>query len=1463
MLPSQPRARIARHGWVAPGLLTGAFFVVLGCGDELPVEPPPNVATTVTVSPESATLLALGDTVRFSATVLDQVGRVMAAAIVEWSSSDEVVAVVDGTGMVTSVGNGTATVSAASGGAGGEAVVTVEQVVAEVRVLPDSVAFAAIGDTVQLVAEAFDANGHGVAGAVVEWSSGDTAVMGVDSVGVVTAVGNGTATVAAGSGGVSGQAVVTVEQVVAEVRVLPDSVTFAAIGDTVRLVAEAMDANGHGVAGAVVEWSSGDTAVARVDRAGLVTAMSNGTSTVTAGSGGIMAKAAITVGQVVAQVRVTPDSVAFAAIGDTARLVAEVKDANGQGVAGAVVEWSSSDTAVAVVDSAGLVTAVSYGEATVTARSAETTGTASVLLDGQREVLRAFYEATGGPRWVRNDNWLTDAPLADWYGITTDSRGRVTEIVLQDNRLTGHLPSDLGALTELAVLELSPERWWVWCTHSDTPRASTTIRSRNAAFSQINPTMSQVEDPILSRTGVRFDRRGSTMEFDVGITIDDAPAATLGSTRSDSHQNRLTGPIPPEIAALSKLTHLRIAGNQLSGPIPAVVGQLTNLTVLDLTQNQLSGPIPREIGNLSSLERLLLADNGLTGPIPSEMWELRALETLMVMNNNFDSSLPPGIDKLTRLQEFVGFCASLTGPVPSELASIRTLERIRLGGNQFSGSVPAALGNLASLEILELHYNQLRGEIPSELGRLSNLEWLYVDNNGLSGRVPPELARLSALKRLHISNNLQLTGQLPLGLTGLRLEQFGWSNTDLCVPRNRAFHSWLARFRSRSLDRPTCAGLPTEVLEAFYEATGGSRWTRNGNWLSESPLSSWYGVTFKDSLVTGLDLSNNGLTGALPSEVGEFVDVVDLNLSGNELSGPLPGSIGDLERLETLDLGDNGMEGALPGTIADLGSLKELRWRGSGACAPEAAWFQTWLSSLSVRDGAVCDAPFLLLLPGAHLTQATQDLAGTVPIIAGRPALLRVFATVDRANDHQAGSRVAFHSAGRPPNTVDMALESARGIPDVVTVADVAKSYNAEIPGSMVRQGMEMVVEVDPDGTVAWAEGSQVRLPDVGRLGLDVRELPTMAVNIVPVVAESSADRSVVGWVESPSDAPIEFLRSILPIGELDLVVREPLIVAQPPKAASFDDWLNLLQDISLLRRTEGDGGYWYGVVQREGGSGIGGIAYLGGRTSLGLPNSEVFAHEIGHNMSLRHAPCGGPRGVDADFPYWDGSIGVPGYDPRSGRLVDALTPDVMSYCEGAIAGGPVNWISDYHFTKAMQYRLDVEAAQTATAPAPPRPPAPRLLVRGGITPDGDLHLDPAFVLDVPAKTPTAPGPYRIAAVAANGSTIFEHSFDMDEISIGGGGFLFLLPFGEAAARDLARIVLTGPDGAVQLDRDTRVDPVAIVMDRATGRIRSILRGEAAVEAAQAQAMGAGAGAAAADANLTLVSHGLPTQPSG
>ncbi len=1268
MPPSPNRDRTAEPGALVRGMLACALVAGLACGDEAPVEPPISVATTVTVSPASATMQALEDTVRFSATVLDQDGRVMAGAVVEWSSSDEAVAVVDGTGLVTAVGNGEATVTA-------------------------------------------------------------------------------------GSGGVVGEVVVTVEQVVAEIRVMPDSVEFWTVGDTVRLATEALDRNGHTVAGIEMLWSSSDEEVATVDQTGLVTAMRDGTTNVKAAHGPA-----------------------------TGTVFVEVKAA--------------------------------YSE---------------------REVLRSFYFATGGPAWVNDDNWLTNAPLGDWHGLETDYQGRVVSILLSHNGLRGSVPWELARLEALQTLDL-----------------------------------------------------GNNILGSGRCSIHDMSTARQHAPEYEAYPMPLSAATPwarDELAAQPQSNH-----NRFSGSIPPELGQLANLEHLDLGSTGLSGSIPRSFGKLTKLKELHLHSNDLSGAIPEEFWNLDSLVLLRLSYNRLTGSIS-GIEHLTRLNWLALQCNKLNGPLPS------------------------AIGRLVNLQLAQLQDARFSGEIPSSLRELQALTLLDLRGNEFSGGIPPSLGDLPLLHSLGLSENVALIGSFPLSLTRLTsLRFFYWWDTQLCVPRNQRFWSWvdsMSNFLPRRSSGRSCGGLPTEILASLYNGTGGSRWTRNGNWLTDSPLSSWHGITVEDSLVTGLDLSGNGLAGPLPSVIGEFLDLRDLNLSDNVLSGALPAGIGDLERLETLDLegnqfsgtipdrlsrlgslvhldlggnrfsgriphrlgrlsalerldlSDNDMEGALPGTLTDLGALEELRWKGSGACAPEAAWFQTWLSSLSTRDGPDCDAPFLLSIPGAHLTQAAQDTAGTVPVIAGRPALLRVFATVDRANDHRAGARAVLRSGNQPAVSLDMTLQSSRGIPDDLVLESLAGSYNAVVPGSVLQPGMEMVVEVDPGGTVPWADGSQVRLPEVGHLSVDVREVPTMELTIVPVIVESSADSSVLDWVKSPNDAPIGFLKSVLPIAEFDLTVREPLHIGHAPRA--FNDWVSLIQDIDLLRASEGASGYWYGAVRLDRRSGINGLAYLTGRASIGIADSEVFAHEIGHNMSLRHAPCGDPDNLDVDFPYLDGSIGVPGYDPRSGELVDPAAPDLMSYCRGG-------WISDYNFNKAMQYRLTEEVAgpaRASAAPAPPPPPAPHLLVRGGISPDGDLHLDPAFVLDAPAQTPTAPGPYRIAALATNGSTIFEHSFDMDEISVGGGGFLFLLPFSEAAARDLARIILTGPDGAVQLDRDTRVDPVAIVMDRATGRIRSILRGEAAVEAAraaQAQATGAASGTGAAtaaataetDATLTLVSHGLP-----
>ena len=64
-----------------------------------------------------------------------------------------------------------------------------------------------------------------------------------------------------------------------------------------------------------------------------------------------------------------------------------------------------------------------------------------------RAALEALYDATLAPQcptWVNSTNWKTSAPLGEWYGVETDADGRVTQLVLMENGLTGPIPAALG-----------------------------------------------------------------------------------------------------------------------------------------------------------------------------------------------------------------------------------------------------------------------------------------------------------------------------------------------------------------------------------------------------------------------------------------------------------------------------------------------------------------------------------------------------------------------------------------------------------------------------------------------------------------------------------------------------------------------------------------------------------------------------------------------------------------------------------------------------------------------------------------------------------------------------------------------------------------------------------------------------------------------------------------------------------
>ena len=184
-------------------------------------------------------------------------------------------------------------------------------------------------------------------------------------------------------------------------------------------------------------------------------------------------------------------------------------------------------------------------------------------VETDREALVALYNATDGENWDDNDNWLSDAPLGEWYGVTTDDNGRVTWLELAGNQLSGEIPPELGSLANLE---------WLWL-------------SGNQLNGEIPPELGSLANLVVLWL----------------------------------HENQLSGEIPPELGSLANLAELILYGNQLIGEIPPELGSLANLVRLYLHENQLSGEIPPELGSLANLESLVLYGNELSGCVPGSL----------------------------------------------------------------------------------------------------------------------------------------------------------------------------------------------------------------------------------------------------------------------------------------------------------------------------------------------------------------------------------------------------------------------------------------------------------------------------------------------------------------------------------------------------------------------------------------------------------------------------------------------------------------------------------------------------------------------------------------------------------------------------------------------------------------------------------------------------------------------------
>lgn len=390
--------RIAHSRPVAPRLLA-AMLLLAGCADSLGTSPSDpslpdtaaasNAVASVTITPGTASG-SVGQTAQFTAVARNAAGTLLSGRTVTWSTGNNAVVSVTATGLATAIGGGSTTINATIGGVVGRANVSVTGAVisiASVVVTPGTAA-GAVGDRAQFVAAVKDATGAVLNSVKVVWSSTNAAVVTVDTAGYATAVGGGTAEIVATAGNVTGRAAVTVTgpaaTTVASVTVAPGT-AGGSVGQSAQFTATVKDAAGNVLTGQSVTWTTSDPAVVTVNATGYATAVGGGSALITATAGGQSGQAAVTVtGSTIptgtlASIRVSPGTVSVAA-GTSAQLSAAPLDAGGLALTGVALTWASSAPAVASVNASGLVTALTTGNATITATSAGITGSAAITV---------------------------------------------------------------------------------------------------------------------------------------------------------------------------------------------------------------------------------------------------------------------------------------------------------------------------------------------------------------------------------------------------------------------------------------------------------------------------------------------------------------------------------------------------------------------------------------------------------------------------------------------------------------------------------------------------------------------------------------------------------------------------------------------------------------------------------------------------------------------------------------------------------------------------------------------------------------------------------------------------------------------------------------------------------------------------------------------------------------------------
>ena len=438
-----------------------------------------------------------------------------------------------------------------------------------------------IGSTIQLITSLKDEGGKSVNSGIgdVQWESSNASVATVSSSGLVTGIGIGSATLTVrfidnvGWKDALGTVMLRVsDQKVSSVAINPQTINLG-IGQSSQILAVSKDTNGDTITGLSIAWTSSNVAVATVSSTGLVTGVSKGESTIIASVGGVSASGSVLVTDVSASsIEITPNKGTLS-IGQSSQLSARLKDAQGNIVAGRDVSWSSSDTAIITVSNAGMLTAISDGESTITASVEGVSGFATVTVSGapvasisvsaqsasisvgQTQQLTASVSDAGGN--ILNDrimSWTTSNEAS----ATVSNAGLVTGIALGSSTITG--TSEGKSATVVVEVSVSPVS-----SVSVTPQS---VKLSAGQTQQLSETVTDKDGNVLSGFVIIWSSTNSA-----SVTVSNTGLITGIAPGSSS----ITATIEGKIATAS----VNVAKAAVSS-----IGLKPNLSVVRIDENQ-------------------------------------------------------------------------------------------------------------------------------------------------------------------------------------------------------------------------------------------------------------------------------------------------------------------------------------------------------------------------------------------------------------------------------------------------------------------------------------------------------------------------------------------------------------------------------------------------------------------------------------------------------------------------------------------------------------------------------------------------------------------------------------------------------------------------------------------------------------------------------------------------------------